>query len=187
MPRPRHPILTRERIIRAATTILDQEGLDALSTRRLAAEMHVRAPSLYNHFRTKDEILDAVADAIIDQVEVAMLRDEPWPTALREFARAYRAALVARPNIVPFLARGPGLRPAALRLANEVYLALVDAGWPISQAIRISTLLRNLVAGSALGSSALGCPADAAGHEHDSHHVDDGAFELGLELLVKGL
>ena len=87
-----------------------------VSTRRLAAELGVRGPSLYNHFATKDEILDAVADAIVGAGRHVMLRPtHDWREALRRWARSYRAALLAHPNIVPFLAQGPGRRPAALR------------------------------------------------------------------------
>ena len=200
MVRPRQPLLTRSRIVEVATAIIDAEGLDALSTRRLATEMDVRAPSLYNHFRTKEEILDAVGDAIIAQVDISMFGRDPWPQALRSWARGYRAALVAHPNIVPFLARGPGRRPAALGLADAVYGGLVDAGWPPSYATRIGALMRYLVAGSALGSFALGFVddpefyAERYPHLADAHRlrdhrqmVDEGAFELGLETLVAGL
>ncbi len=126
MVRPRHALLTRQRIVEVATTIIDSDGLDALSTRRLAAELDVRAPSLYNHFATKEEILDAVGDAIIAEVDISMFGRDPWPDALRRWARGYRSALAAHPNIVPFLARGPGRRPAALGLADAVYGGLVD-------------------------------------------------------------
>lgn len=200
MVRPRQPILSRQRIIDVATAIIDAEGLDALSTRRLATELDVRAPSLYNHFSTKEEILDAVGDAIIARVDISMFGREEWPAALSSWARAYRAALAAHPNIVPFLARGPARRPAALRLADAVYGGLVDAGWPPSYATRIGALMRYFVAGSALGSFALGFVddpslyADAYPHLANAHRlrehreqVDEGAFALGLESLIDGL
>jgi AcrR family transcriptional regulator len=200
MVRPRQALLTRLRIVEVATSIIDDEGLDALSTRRLATDLHVRAPSLYNHFATKEEILDAVGDAIIAQVDISMFGRDPWPQALRRWARGYRAALAAHPNIVPFLARGPGRRPAALGLADAVYGGLVDAGWPPSYATRIGALMRYLVAGSTLGSFALGFVDDpgvyagryphlGSAHRLRDHQrqVDDGAFELGLETLVSGL
>ena len=200
MARPRRPLLTRSRIIECAIGIIDEEGLDALSTRRLATTLAVRAPSLYNHFATKEEILDAVADAIIAEVDLSMLGRDPWPDALREWARGYRAVLVAHPNIVPFLARGPGKRPAQLRVADAVYGALIDGGWPPSLATRIGALMRYLVAGSALSSFALGFPADpglyteAYPYLFDAHRlrehqteVDEGAFELGLSTLIGGL
>ena len=200
MVRPRQALLTRQRIVDVATTIIDAEGLDALSTRRLAAELDVRAPSLYNHFATKEEILDAVGDAIIAMVDISMFGRDPWPDALRDWARGYRAALAAHPNIVPFLARGPGRRPAALGLADAVYGGLVDAGWPPSYATRIGALMRYLVAGSTLGSFASGFVDDPAfyaeryPHLGEAHRlrehqqqVDEGAFELGLQTLVHGL
>src|SRR5258706_10116757 len=118
MVRPRHPLLNQARIVEDATTIIDSDGLDALSTRRLAAELAVRAPSLYNHFRTKEEILDAVGDAIIAGIDISMFGRLDWPEALRTWAYGYRAALAAHPHIVPFLARGPGRRPAALAQAD---------------------------------------------------------------------
>jgi AcrR family transcriptional regulator len=197
--RPSRPVLSRQRIVEVATAILDAEGLDALSTRRLARELGVRAPSLYNHFATKEAILDAVGDAIIAQVDLDVFDARDWAEALTEWARAYRRALAAHPNAVPFLARGPALRPAALALADRVYGALVDAGWPASYATRIGAGMRYFVAGSALGSFALGFADDPlvyAGHYphlHDAHRlrehrrqVDEGAFELGLRTLVDG-
>jgi AcrR family transcriptional regulator len=199
MVRPRTALLTRQRIVKVATTIIDGEGLDALSTRRLATELDVRAPSLYNHFGTKEQILDAVGDAIIAEVDITMFGRDPWPDALRSWARGYRAALAAHPNIVPFLARGPGRRPAALALADAVYGGLVDAGWPPSSATRIGALMRYLVTGSTVGSFSLGFVDDPDFYERYPHlgsahrlkehqrQVDEGAFELGLETLVAGL
>ena len=77
------------RIVEVATAILDAEGLDALSTRRLAHELGVRAPSLYNHFGTKEEILDAVGDAIIAQVDLGM-----WNTPIALIIATIKAVLV---------------------------------------------------------------------------------------------
>jgi AcrR family transcriptional regulator len=200
MVRPRQPMLSRQRIVKAAIAIIDADGLDALSTRRLAKELAVQAPSLYNHFDTKDGILEAVGDAIIAKVDISMFGKYAWPVALTMWARAYRAAFAAHPNMIQALARGPARRPSALRLADAVYGALVDAGWPPSYATRIGATMRYFVAGSALSSFALGFVDDPtlyAGlypHLSDAHRlrqhrrqVDDGAFELGLGALVHGL
>jgi AcrR family transcriptional regulator len=200
MARPRLPLLDRGRIVAQAIAIIDADGLDALSTRRLAQELNVRAPSLYNHFGTKEEILDAAADAIIAGVDLSMFGQAPWPKALTQWARAYRAALAAHPHAVPFLAHGPARRPAALRLAAAVYGALVDAGWPPREATHIGATMRYFVTGSALGSFAQGFPDDPAVYAQqypmlsDAHRlrehgekVDEGAFELGLTALIAGL
>ncbi len=116
MARPRKPLLSRERIVAAAAALVDAEGLEAVSTRRLAAELRGQRASLYNHFRTKDEILEAVADAVSAQVDLSMFdagdpRD--WRTALHDWAVSYRAALTAHPNIVPVLARARAAAPRA--------------------------------------------------------------------------
>ncbi|MGW7586021.1 TetR/AcrR family transcriptional regulator [Kitasatospora sp. NPDC054768] len=219
MARPRTPLLSRERIVAAALRLIDDEGLDALSTRRLATELSVSGPSLYNHFATKDDLLDAVVDSVIGEVDLSMFgaaagavgdagaagaagsTGGAWPQALRDWARSYRAALAAHPNIVPVLAQGPGRRPNALRLADAVFGHLVESGWPRGQATRIGALMRYFVTGSALASFAAGFPADAevydaADYPHlgEAHRlaghrgtVDEGAFETGLEALLDGL
>jgi AcrR family transcriptional regulator len=199
LARPRQPILSRQRIIEVATSIMDGDGLDALSTRRLAAELGVSAPSLYNHFPTKEAILDGIADAIVAQVDLTVLDGEDWARSLMAWARGYRRALAAHPNAVPFLARGPALRPAALALADAVYGMLTEAGWPPGYATRIGAAMRYLVAGSALGSFAQGFVDDPTvyaeryPHLRDAHRlrehsqrVDDGAFELAVSTLVGG-
>jgi AcrR family transcriptional regulator len=198
--RPSTPLLTRTGIVAAATGIIDADGLEGLSTRSLAARLGVSGPSLYHHFTTKDEILDAVADEIVRGVDTSMFATRPWPEALRAWARSYRAALAAHPNIVPHLARGPGRRPAALAMADTVHGALVDAGWPPARATHIGALVRYLVAGSALASFARGFVDDpevyagryphlGQAHRLAAHgqQVDEGAFELGLETIVDGL
>ncbi|WP_326713790.1 TetR/AcrR family transcriptional regulator [Streptomyces sp. NBC_01474] len=204
MARPRKPLLSRDRIVTAALSLVDAEGLAAVSTRRLAAELGVSGPSLYNHFRTKDQILEAVADSVSAQVDLSMFdpadgRD--WHTSLHDWAVSYRAALLEHPNIVPVLAQGPGRRPAGLRLADAVFGSMVDAGWPPAQATSIGALMRYFVTGSALGSFAGGFVDDETAYDPaDYPHlgqahlladrqelIDERAFETGLRALLDGL
>jgi hypothetical protein len=124
-----------------------------------------------------------------------------WRTALHDWAVSYRAALRDHPNIVPVLARGPGRRPAGLRLADAVFGAMVDAGWPPAQATSIGALMRYFIMGSALGSFAGGFVDDAAAYDpadyphlgqahllaEHQQKVDEGAFETGLQALLDGL
>ncbi|MEU6842091.1 TetR/AcrR family transcriptional regulator [Streptomyces sp. NPDC046716] len=204
MARPRKPLLSRDRIVDAARALVDAEGLAAVSTRRLAAELGVSGPSLYNHFRTKDQILEAVADSVSAQVDLSMFGPDDardWRTALHDWAVSYRAALREHPNIVPVLAQGPGRRPAGLRLADAVFGAMVDAGWPPAQATSIGALMRYFVMGSALGSFAGGFVDDETAYDPaDYPHlgqahlladkqelIDDRAFETGLTALLDGL
>ncbi|WP_405932799.1 TetR/AcrR family transcriptional regulator [Streptomyces sp. NBC_00827] len=202
MARPRKPLLSTDRIVGAARALVDAEGLAAVSTRRLAAELGVSGPSLYNHFATKDLILEAVADSVSAQVDLSMFEDgRDWRTALHDWAVSYRAALRDHPNIVPVLARGPGRRPAGLRLADAVFGAMVEAGWPPSQATSIGALMRYFIMGSALGSFAGGFVDDAAAYDpadyphlgqahllaEHQEKIDERAFEVGLSALLDGL
>ncbi|MEU6659208.1 TetR/AcrR family transcriptional regulator [Streptomyces sp. NPDC046821] len=204
MARPRKPLLSRDRIVTAARTLVDAEGLAAVSTRRLAAELGVSGPSLYNHFRTKDQILEAVADSVSARVDLSMFdpgdgRD--WRTALHDWAVSYRAALREHPNLIPVLAQGPGRRPAGLRLADAVFGSMVDAGWPPAQATSIGALMRYFVTGSALGSFAGGFVGDETAYDPADYphlgqahlladrqdEIDERAFETGLRALLDGL
>lgn len=74
MGRPRQPLLSRDRIVEVALDLVDAEGLDVVSTRRLASELGVSGPALYNHFATKDELIDAVVDSVLGEVDIAVLR-----------------------------------------------------------------------------------------------------------------
>ncbi|WP_369388294.1 TetR/AcrR family transcriptional regulator [Streptomyces sp. CG1] len=202
MARPRKPLLSTDRIVETARELVDREGLAAVSTRRLAAELGVSGPSLYNHFRTKDEILEVVADSVSGLVDLSMFEDgRDWRTALHDWAVSYRAALRDHPNVVPVLARGPGRRPAALRLADAVYGAMVAAGWPPAQATSIGALMRYFIMGSALGSFAGGFVDDASAYDpadyphlgqahllaEQQEKIDERAFETGLTALLDGL
>jgi AcrR family transcriptional regulator len=202
MARPRKPLLSTDRIVETARVLVDSEGLAAVSTRRLAAELGVSGPSLYNHFRTKDQILEAVADSVSAQVDLSMFEDgRDWRTALHDWAVSYRSALRDHPNIVPVLATGPGRRPAGLRLADAVYGAMVDAGWPPAQATSIGALMRYFIMGSALGSFAGGFVDDESAYDpadyphlgqahllaEQQEKVDERAFEVGLAALLEGL
>ncbi|WP_055524347.1 TetR/AcrR family transcriptional regulator [Streptomyces graminilatus] len=202
MARPRKPLLSIDRIVETARALVDAEGLAALSTRRLAAELGVSGPSLYNHFRTKDEILEAVADSVSAQVDLSMFEDgREWRTALHDWAVSYRAALRDHPNIVPVLAQGPGRRPAGLRVADAAYGAMVAAGWPPAQATSIGAVIRYFVMGSALGSFAGGFVDDASAYDpadyphlgqahllaEQQEKIDERAFDTGLRALLDGL
>ena len=202
MARPRAPLLSREKIVTAALGLIDDEGLPALTTRRLAGLLGVSGPSLYNHFATMDDLVEAVADVVIGKVDLDGLADAglPWPESMRRWARSYRDVLGAHPNLVPVAVHGPGRRPAALRLADAVYGATVRAGWPPREATEIGALMRFYVAGAALGSFAGGFSEDPALYGDDYPHlrrahllaarsrdIDDAAFELGLDSLLAGL
>ena len=157
MARPRKPLLSRDRIVETASALVDAEGLAALSTRRLAAELGVSGPSLYNHFRTKDEILDAVADAVSAKIDLAMFDEDDgrdWRTALYDWARSYRAAFAAHPRAIPLLTTSPVRAPEVLLQYEQAVTLLLDAGFALPDVMPVIIGLENLVLGSALDMAA---------------------------------
>ena len=83
-PGPR-PTLTRERVLRAAVALADEQGLDALTMRALGGALGVQAMSLYNHVADKDAILDGIVERVVAEIQVPSAAD-PWRTAMRRRA-----------------------------------------------------------------------------------------------------
>jgi AcrR family transcriptional regulator len=65
MPADRRAPLNRDRVLRAAISLVDQDGIESLSMRKLGQALGVEAMSLYNHVASKDEILDGIADRVL--------------------------------------------------------------------------------------------------------------------------
>ncbi|MFI6869527.1 TetR/AcrR family transcriptional regulator [Nocardia sp. NPDC050406] len=200
MARPRVPLLSRERIREAALTLVDRDGLGELSMRKLAAELGVRAASLYGHYPTKDDLLDDIARGIMARVDTSAFEGGEWRHGLMEWARSYRAALVRHPNFVPYLASGPGEREENLRAADAVHGGLVGAGWPPREATMIGAATRYLVMGATIGSFSRGFVDDMRvyrdryPHLEQAHllrakadEIDAESFELALVSFLDGL
>lgn len=200
MPRPRTPLLSRAGICAAALKIVDAEGLPALSMRKLAADLGVQVASLYSHVRTKDDLLQEIANEIMEQVDVTGFGTGDWRTGVARWARSYRAALRAHPNMVPLLAAGPARRETALQRADAVHGGLVGAGWPPRHATLIGASTKYLVLGAAMTSFGKGFDddlqvyVDRYPHLDQAHRlrenadqIDHDAFELALTAFLDGL
>ncbi len=199
MPRPRTPLLSRERIRDVALELIDEHGLSALSMRRLADALGVQAASLYTHYATKDDVLDAVANKLIAEVDTSGF-EQGWRQGLLTWARSYHAALTAHPNAAPIIASGTQRRDEFLAMANAVHGGLVGAGWPARRATEISGAVKYLVIGAASTPFASGFADDVQVYldryphltqahrlRSDAARIDHDSFELGLQALVRGL
>jgi AcrR family transcriptional regulator len=188
--------LTRERIVLAALDVIDLEGLAAVTMRGVADALGVQAPSLYNHVRSKEELLDAVAESVMQQVDASGFERLAWREALEAWAWSYYEALVAHPNLVPHLAAAFGRLDTALARADQVYAGLLTHGWTPSRATRIAAAIRYAVYGAALGSFASGFTAKAERFPHlqdvprlrdASARVDRAALKLLIDRFLDGL
>lgn len=92
---PRQP-LTKERILDAAVALADEEGIGALSMRRLAQELGVVPMALYKHVANKDELLDGMVDVVVGEIDPP-LADVGWKSAIRERVLSARRSLLRHP------------------------------------------------------------------------------------------
>jgi TetR/AcrR family tetracycline transcriptional repressor len=88
-------LLRRADVLRGAMDLLDAEGLDGLTMRRLGAALNVQAGALYRHFANKEALLDAIADRLVEGVG-APVPPGAWPDRVRTLAQRLRAALLSR-------------------------------------------------------------------------------------------
>ena len=106
--------ITRELVLAAALDIIDREGAEALSMRRLARALGRDPMILYRHAPNKAALLDGVAEMVLAQLTVDAT-DPDWAGQLRSVARSYRALALAHPDVVPLLVTRPLATPLALR------------------------------------------------------------------------
>ncbi|WP_433516806.1 TetR/AcrR family transcriptional regulator C-terminal domain-containing protein [Nonomuraea sp. CA-143628] len=138
-------------MIETALRLLDEVGLEGLTVRRLAAEFGVQSPALYWHIRTKQQLLDGMADAIILASGMGPLRDEEsWQEWLARRARAYRDSLLAHRDGARIVCAAAQLRPATVRMFDEELSAMVDHGFTPALALRTITGITHYVNGFVL-------------------------------------
>jgi AcrR family transcriptional regulator len=125
--------LTRERIVAAAVVLADENGVDALSMRKLGAALGVEAMSLYNHVANKEDLLDAVLDAILLEMDLPD-PDGPWDDQLRAIAHAFRRVGHAHPRIFPLFGSRSIRSVDGFRPLEQSYAAIRKAGLPPDEA-----------------------------------------------------
>ncbi|MBO2450829.1 TetR/AcrR family transcriptional regulator C-terminal domain-containing protein [Actinomadura barringtoniae] len=151
MSTAKRPGLTRQSIVQAALRLLDEVGLDGLTVRRLAAELGVRSPALYWHIRTKQELLDEMAEAMILAAGMGPPReDESWQDWLARRARAYRRTLLAHRDGARIVAGAAQLSAATINQFDEELTALVARGFTPVLALRTITTISLYVNGFVL-------------------------------------
>ena len=104
-PRKRTSPLTKDELFERALTIVDAEGLEALSMRRLAAEVGVEAASLYHHLPGKDALLDGILVRMRSEMRIPDPLPEDWKDLMIAIFAEYRRVLAAHPNLLPLAGR----------------------------------------------------------------------------------
>jgi TetR/AcrR family tetracycline transcriptional repressor len=143
--------LQRETVIRAALDLLDETGVDGLTTRRIATALGVQQPALYWHFKDKAALLDALAETILVENHARSLpmAGEDWRDFLLENARSFRYALLAYRDGARVHA-GSRPSPALYPAAEAQVRFMVDAGFDLVSAAHILQVTGHYVVGSVL-------------------------------------
>ena len=148
--RPATPLISREAAAIAALDLIDRDGLTALSVQAVASAMNVKAPSLYHHFRDKDDLLQLVALELLRQIGETARPELAWEARVLELAIATRRVIVAHAEAAPLL-----LRFFPRRLLLGAYeRTLRDCPFPARQHIVILEAIEKLTYGNALYAAA---------------------------------
>jgi TetR/AcrR family tetracycline transcriptional repressor len=183
------------RIIEAAVALLDEAGLDGLSTPGLAARLGIASPSLCWHVRDKEALLDLVAEAICADA-FAIDPTLPWRDQPATGLRQFRAMLLAHRDVPRLLRDRPPRGSHRLGHIETTLRILLDAGLTEADAAGIAGLLTAHVLDSvpATAPSTGGSWPDLAACPHLSrvapalaNQTADAVFELGVEIILDGL
>ena len=196
--------LTRDRVLRAAVDVVDHEGIEALSMRRLGQELGVEAMSLYRYVPSKADLLDGIYGIILAEIVVPRAAGE-WQTTTRLYARAFRKALVAHPNALSLFATRPAVTPASLRHVESGLALLRGVGFEVEDAVSAFQVVVTFVVGHTLSTHA---PAGDDAERSTPAYRDlepsefpalieaaatladrdpDQEFEFGLDVVLAGL
>ena len=191
--------LNPEQIVDATLALVDEEGLDNLSMRRLGSSLGVEAMSLYNHFRNKADILDGLHAHLLAEMLIPGSLQGGWEEQVRAAAQAFRAVLRAHPRAIPLMASRAAVTPRSLAYFNGGVDIFLRAGLGAVDSLRAFQSVFGFVVGHAafhfarLGEE----PEDTEALYRDypalakvaatMPYDNDQEFDFGLDLLVTGL
>lgn len=205
MSRRTRPGLSRERVLQAGLKLVDEEGVNALTMRRLGKELGVEAMSLYTYVSSKQDLLDGVLECVYEEMPKVVSIDGPWQERLRSAARAFRQVLLRHPNTVALLAARPVRNEGSLNLVESSLSELRATGLQLRQADQVLSLIVAFTVGHV--ASEVGDGHDRPIDDFDTFYrsldrsrfpnvaarVDLGApdrdaeYALGLDFIVAGI
>jgi AcrR family transcriptional regulator len=146
----RRRVLTRERVVAEALTVIGTDGAAALSMRALAARLGVVPGALYRHVRSKEQLCDLVVDGVLAEVDSQAGHALAWTGRVTALARALRTVLEDHPGIAALLKTRDPLGPHSLALAEAFLTALQEAGLPRRETALAFSLVYDYILGFAL-------------------------------------
>jgi TetR/AcrR family transcriptional regulator, tetracycline repressor protein len=168
--------LTRDAIARAALDLLAGTGLDGLTMRVLAAELDVRAPTLYWHVKNKQDLLDAMADLMLDESAARLEAPgagQDWRDWLADRARRARATMLRYRDGARVFAGSHTARPGVTRMVELTLRAMRDGGIPVRHAARSFPVVLHYTVGFTIEQQA----RTGAGYGADNPYAGAGLAE----------
>lgn len=207
-PAAERPALTYGRIIRTAIRLIEQEGAQAVSMRRLGGELGVAAMSLYNHVPSKDAVLDGVADEILAGLELGAAPGSDWRDRTRALAHAFRRTAHGHPRcMVVVLERSMDWTRVLAPIEHMLEVAH-SAGFHGKAAVQVMRTFMSYVVGTLMREAGTASTLKHLANDrtraaervdpaafprvvaaaHQLLHPDgDGDFSFGLELLIDAI
>jgi AcrR family transcriptional regulator len=188
--------LSRTRVLDGAVRMADQQGLAALSMRKLAAELGVEAMSLYNHVPSKAALLSGMLERMLEQLEIPSGPGFDWTDRLRHGATSFLLVARTHPSFIQLLTSQHIHTGTALAPTAAVIGIFRSAGFADQDATRAYQALVGYVLGFILqqdvGTIGLSCCGQDESCAHRLSLPGAGAdpaadFEFGLDLVLLGL
>ena len=133
------PRLSKAAVVERGLALADAEGLEAVTIRRLTADLGVTPMALYWHFRSKDELLVGLADRVWGEIDVDVDPDADWSAQLRGLLESLIRVLRTHPSASQLLMSGEKRTSEAASIANEVALEVLHrAGFDAEHAAAIA-------------------------------------------------
>lgn len=183
------PPIPRDRLVRTALELVDEQGAEALTLRSLAAKLNSSTATLYRHFSSRDDLARHVADEIFAEVAVdeGRLAAQPWDRTLADVAEQLFTALVRHENAAALMLERAPAGPNALRVRVSCISALLADGFSRADAVRTYATFARFVLGFGIQlRSETGEPAAPRQDAVDSVPLAD-EFAYGLRLMLTGL
>lgn len=137
-----------DRIAEETVTVLDRDGVNGLSLRRLAGVLNMHATTLYWHVATRDDLLDLALDAVFGEVSLPEAHAHDWTHDIAHYMHGLRTVLLRHPWSGALASSRPLLGPNALARAEFVHAALASAGFTDLDLTAAAAAISNYVIGS---------------------------------------
>lgn len=198
--------LSRDRVLRAALDLVDREGVNALTMRRLGRELGVEAMSLYGYVSNKEDLIEGVVEQVFRQMPLIRPGPGRWQDRLRRHASAYRKVLLDHPNAVRLVAGRPLTAEGTAAFVESALAEMRSIGLDLETADRVLAVIAAFTLGHVaekVGGQSRGGPDAHRPYGHDA--VDsrrfpllaavgelkptdyDREFDLGMDFIIAGL